>query len=54
MLKMKEIISDLDAEFSNLEKTDIETSIHPSPKNKSRKVLIHMFIIILITVIVFL
>ena len=35
--KMKEIISDLDAEFSNLEKTDIETSIHPSPKNKSRK-----------------
>ena len=35
--KMKEIISDLDAEFSNLEKTDIKTSIHPSPKNKSRK-----------------
>ena len=36
-VKMKEIISDLDNAFSNLEQTDIGTSIHPSPKNKSRK-----------------
>tara|TARA_Y100000590_G_C15549346_1_gene950281 strand:- start:14 stop:604 length:591 start_codon:yes stop_codon:yes gene_type:complete len=33
--KMKEIIGVLDTEFYNLEKTDIKTSIHPSPKNKS-------------------
>ena len=36
-VKMKEIISDLDNAFSNLEQTDINTDIHPSPKNKSRK-----------------
>ena len=36
-VKMKEIISELDIAFSNLEQTDIGTSVHPSPKNKSKK-----------------
>ena len=35
--KMREIIRDLEIEFSNLDQTEIEEAIHPSPKNKSRK-----------------
>ena len=35
--KMKEIIRDLEVEFSNLDQSEIGTKIHPSPKNKSRK-----------------
>ena len=35
--KMKEIIRDLEVEFSNLDQSEISTDIHPSPKNKSRK-----------------